>query len=146
MLQCLVKLTGHILISLMCWSLSLDAVPAFTCNICFFYFCISVPKCPEPFQTLGMLYEMQGDMAKALQVRTTIRHPIIIISTNDNQKTAANNLWYSSSTLALISEVLGTSWYILGTSLDSESHASRVCWVPLLIDQGFILGSLVLSL
>ena len=29
----------------------------------------SVPKCSEPFQTLGMMYEEQGDQDKALQVQ-----------------------------------------------------------------------------
>lgn len=28
-----------------------------------------VPKCPEPFQTLGMVCEMQDQMDKALQVQ-----------------------------------------------------------------------------
>ncbi|KAK3747555.1 hypothetical protein QZH41_015788, partial [Actinostola sp. cb2023] len=31
------------------------------------YIIKQVPKCPEPFQTLGMVYEMQGHMEKALQ-------------------------------------------------------------------------------
>ena len=31
-------------------------------------FNISVPKCSEPFQTLGLMYEEQEDKDKALQV------------------------------------------------------------------------------